>query len=240
MAEELRCERCLRYYKFPVAEPPKHMWYYRTNGPFSIERYARGSYSVVLALRALSGRFGRRAMTWATGIQVENSDVKDLEADFAMWQREHWLGRTKTWLTFGEAKSFAEDAFKPKDINRAKTLAQQFPGAILVFATLRAELAIEEKRRLSKLAIWGRHSIGNDRTRAPVLILTGTELFADAPPPACWAGRGEPFQRFVDAFRGRESLPQLCDATQQLYLDLEPYGRWLERYWEKRHRRRTM
>jgi hypothetical protein len=239
MGEELRCERCLRYYAFPAVEPPKNLWYYRTNGPFSIESYARGSYSAVLALRALSGRFGRRAMTWATGIQIGAGDAKDLEADFVVWQRDLWLGQIKSWLIFGEAKSFADGAFKPKDIERAKALAKQFPGAVLVFATMRTELNAEEKKRLSKLALWGRYGIGNDRTRAPVLILTATELFANAPPPGCWVGHGERFQPFVNAFGVRGSLPQLCNATQQLHLDMESYGVWSQRYWERRHRRRA-
>ena len=81
---------------------------------------------------------------------------------------------------FGEAKSFGKVAFKKSNVDNMKLLAQRFPGSILVFATMRegTELSKGEINRIKKLAEWGRkYGEEREQTRAPVIVLTGTELF---------------------------------------------------------------
>jgi hypothetical protein len=38
-------------------------------------------------------------------------------------------------------------------------------------------------------------------------------------------------------YRGYGSIQELCDATQQLYLDMESYSKWQEEEMTKRHKR---
>ena len=80
---------------------------------------------------------------------------------------------------FGEAKSFGKEVFKQDDVDNMKLLAESFPGSILVFATMKEELSEEEIDRIRKLAYWGRgYDKERRQTRAPVIVLTGTELFS--------------------------------------------------------------
>jgi hypothetical protein len=89
-------------------------------------------------------------------------------------------GRTTTELLFTECKTY--DHFKRIDTARIMTLSKAFPGAVLVFATLRKELSIEEKKLLYRLVNRGRKYWKADRPYNPVLILTGSELFAESRP----------------------------------------------------------
>jgi hypothetical protein len=84
-------------------------------------------------------------------------------------------------LAFGEAKSFAVDSFKAEDIARMRKLAEKFPGAFLVFAVLKDALSEPEKAEIAALATWGRELLDDGRPRAPVIVLTGTELFSEWP-----------------------------------------------------------
>jgi len=59
-------------------------------------------------------------------------------------------------LVFGEAKSFAAECFKTADIDRMKKVAEKFPGAFIVFATLKDELSDAEKSSIGELAMQGR------------------------------------------------------------------------------------
>ena len=122
--ETLRCERCLQSFDFPVTDPPTQAWHYRTQGPFSIENYAHGSYSVALALRFLITTIDIEA-TWTPSLKITGPNQTDLECDFAIWRRNTRFGTIDTSLLFGECKSF--DEFKARDIARAKKLAETFP-----------------------------------------------------------------------------------------------------------------
>jgi hypothetical protein len=61
------------------------------------------------------------------------------EVDFAFWYRcdRRFDQNEEPVLAFGEAKSFAEESFKARDIQRMETLGKKFPGAFLVFATMK-------------------------------------------------------------------------------------------------------
>jgi hypothetical protein len=113
-----------------------------------------------------------------------------------------------------------------------KDLALRFPGSILVFATMKQsnQLSDGEKKRISQLALWGREYLKEMRqTRAPVILLTGTELFARHDLHEAWektGGRHADFARV--GMLCHENLSTLADLTQQLYLDLPPYSTWLE------------
>ena len=58
-------------------------------------------------------------------------------------------------LVFGEAKSFAAEGFTSADIDRMSKVAEKFPGAFIVFATLKDELSDAEKSSIGDLAMRG-------------------------------------------------------------------------------------
>jgi hypothetical protein len=238
IATEVRCDRCLRLFKFPTVNVPSDLWYYRTQGPFSIPGYANGAYSVALALSFLTSSYLSAGATWVAGCEMRHPTEGLLEADFTLWHQQMGRGIVKRNLIFGEGKSFGGDTFRPRDIERAKTLAQKFPGAVLAFATLKPDLHPAEKARLKKLAVWGRARISNNRSRAPVLVLTANELFANTRLSQQYEKLGGKFGAMGAVLRHRSDLLPICDATQQLYLDLNPYDAWHREYWEKRHRKR--
>jgi hypothetical protein len=235
VAEQLRCERCLRSFPFPSVQPPGQAWHYRTQGPFSVENYAQGAYTVALALRFLTTTLHAET-TWVPGLEIYGHDGVS-ELDFGMWWREWGLRPSSPRLIFGEGKTFGR--FERRDIARARKLAAQFPGAVIVFATLRDELDHDEKKRIAGLARSGRKSFREGESRAPVLVLTSHELLRDMRPPYCWQDSGGRFADFAREFRAYRGLLQLCDATQQLHLDMEPYDVWQMQYWEDRRRRRA-
>ena len=151
-------------------------------------------------------------------------------------------------LVFGEAKSFRgenpeekhaiKDAFQAEDIERMKRLSIRFPGAVLVFSTMKHanELSKDEIDRIAKLAEWGRGYVRERRqTRAPVIVLTSTELFAPHSLSVTWGTTGGKHAEFANAGWTRfENLRVLADLTQQLYLEMPSYGVWLE---EKRKKK---
>lgn len=88
--------------------------------------------------------------------------------------------------------------------------------------------------RQGEIAMRGRRYWKSDRPLNPVLILTGTELFADyGHPPYCWSE--ELRQRFQHIF----GLLDVCDATQQVYLGLPSWHDTWRKAWGKRHAKRS-
>lgn len=219
--DRLACERCLRTFAFPSATPPRHNWYYRAIGPFATENYAQGSYAVALAYRALT--FGTRAEATFVPSFVLRSPTERLEADFALWWRESWPVEKEPLLVFGECKSFG-CRFTSTDLNRMKRLARLFPGSVLAFCTLRDELDKDERQAIGRLAVAGRETFKPGKSRNPVIVLTGRELFGDAI-PTCWDDVGEDFGLASRAQRVG-GLREVADITQQIYLGLNSYAEW--------------
>ena len=152
-----------------------------------------------------------------------------MEADFILWyQREAILGTNRpTNTVFGESKSFGRNVFKQEDVDRMKSLAEAFPGSILVFATMKetTELSQEEINRIKKLAEWGRkYNRKRKQTRAPVIMLTGTELFATNTLKITWKEKGGKHENLIGSASVRtDNLRVLADLTQQLYLGMPSY-----------------
>lgn len=230
LADTLKCERCLKDIAFPIAEPP-HEWYYRVVGPFAVENFVEGSYTVAFALRFLIDGLHAQA-TWIPSFLLTSTDKK-LEADFGMFWRGSFFDRLSEPLqVFGECKSY--DLFEDKDFDRMNALADAFPGSILVFSTLRRKLDDNEQKKIASIAKKGRKYLGNGRWQNPVVILTGDELFGDEGPPDCWKSAGLRFDRFGNT---DHPLQELSDITQQLHLGMESYWDYVEKQRLKRIRR---
>ena len=176
---ELTCHRCLKDYKFP--QDAGHLnalrWLYRAIGPFAVPGFAGGGYCVALTLRFFAHALDIDcSLTWTTGLDLKING-KPSEIDFAFWylRRRHLGGYGDPALMIGEAKSFAENAVTKADTDRIKELAEELPGAFLVFAVLKEHLTAGETALLRSLANWGRRRQFEGKPRNPLIVLTGTE-----------------------------------------------------------------
>jgi hypothetical protein len=157
----------------------------KTIGPFSVPQYADGAYAVLLTLDFFKNRrFGTFRTTPVLSFKANGLQGECLEADVAILWQEAVFGEQKDGVLFAECKTY--DQFKKQDFERMRFLATKFPGAVLVFATLRKGLTSDEITGIAKLTKAGRKWWKNDRPINPVLILTGTELLGHASPPYCW------------------------------------------------------
>lgn len=213
----LTCTFCIKQFDFPITKPigKKHSrWAYHLIGPFALTKYADGGYAAALGIHFFACIFNswfRSAVTWSTGLELTLPIGKKVEVDFMFWyqQAENANMNYPTETVFGEAKSFGEDAITQDDVNKMKLLAEAFPGSILVFATMKECLAQKEIIRIRKLALWGRkYDKDRKQTRAPVIVLTGRDLFRDR-------------ALIIDSrYTRTENLRVLADLTQQLYLKM--------------------
>ena len=108
-----------------------------------------------------------------------------------------------------------------------KVLAEAFPGSILVFATMKQETEFSKKEisRIKELAEWGReYDEDRQQTRAPVITLTGTELFTEYTLEETWEKNGGKYKNLIGPTRRPNDLKVLADLTQRLYLGMPPYG----------------
>lgn len=186
----LTCNRCLKTFDFPITKPTKSdfsRWAYRVIGAFALPDYARGGYSASLAIHFFERNIGLSSdlnITWSGGQELTLKSGEKAEADFILWtQKKETLAFNKhTDIVFGEAKSFAKDAFKDSDIQKMKLLAETFPKSIRVFATMKEfdKFSQDEIERIKELAKWGRgYDNKGKEIRAYVMVLTGLELFID-------------------------------------------------------------
>ena len=229
----LNCNFCFKPFDFPITNPISgkySRWAYRLMGPFALPDYAEGGYAASLGIRFFShiiSRWSRSAVTWSSGQEMTLPKGDKVEVDFMLWyQREETLALNyPTEIVFGEAKSFGKEAFTPEDVNKMKMLAQAFPGSTLVFATMKEELSQKEINRIRKLAEWGRvYYKDKKQTRAPVIVLTGTELFTEMSLKESWKEKGERHKNLIDRGWVRtNNLRILADLTQQLYLGMPSY-----------------
>lgn len=229
LKEELDCPKCFN--TFSAAgniDQGRGSWFYRTAGPFSVPNFADGAFSVLLTLEAFAGRItsGRRS-TSVPSFEATAPGKVNLEADLAMFWRDGSYGDDTEGILFGECKSYGP--FKPKDFQRMRYLAEMFPGAVLVFSTLRPSLNKEEIAALKRLAKFGRKYWKAERPLNPVLVLTGAELLTWQPPPLCWDAE------LQKRFHNVHSLMEHCNASQQIYLGLPS---WQEDWHAASDRRR--
>ena len=119
-----------------------------------------------------------------------------------------------------------------------RRIAEDNPGAVLVFATLAQEFSARDKQLLTPFVRACRKYGKMDRPKNPVLLLTGIELFSGFGPPQCWRDAGGHMKAFADANRTPNDLIALCDATQQLHLGLPSWGEDWKVEFEKRRKKR--
>lgn len=221
---EVSCPACFAVIPIPCHLPREMKWSYRAIGPFSLPRKAYGAYSVLLTLR-----FFNRVLDGATTPLLSFTAIKgnaNLEVDLGMLFMRSRFGNHRTRLVFAECKS--HQLFSRRDLVRMRNLGKEFPEAILVFGTLKADLSSGEKNRIASLV---RRSRMRRRLNKPfniVLILTANEMFAGFGISERWSNLSEKHKALKDlATRG---IDELAEATQQLYLGTEPWHEWLRQH----------
>lgn len=219
LSRELECERCLQEFHFPLSQPPQYPWAYRAAGPFAVELYMQGSYTVIFAIRVLWDLSGfDKGLTWAPSFNLRRDHGVDLEADFAAYWEDQGSQATRKRIVLGECKSFNE--FGESDIERMKALGREVPGGVLAFCTLNQGLSGDERKLIGELAReqWRRYP---DPSANRVLVLTGSELFSEVGIPYCWENMEGKFAEYRNRGSLRHDLESLCNATQDLYLDID-------------------
>ena len=233
----VRCSRCVKEFPFPQGNTKNAHWAYRVVGPFATPHFARGGYTVALALRFLDdelGSFGE--MTYSTGIELTKKGVTK-EADFFAWRSNDGVGRApRNPITLiGECKSLGTDTFKHEDIENLEELAVLVPGSYLVAACLKDELSAEEIQRLKDLAAWG----WSQPRPSPLIILTGLELLGDGPFSKVWEEAGGRAAEAFGRYRYIFDFPTLAAATQEVHLAMEANAVSELRYGPRRRARKS-
>ena len=230
--DSFSCPKCLDTFN-AVGNLDSSVWSYKTTGPFSVANYAEGAYTVLLTLDFLDEhKLTTMRITPVTSFVAEDKDKKKLEADFAAFWQDSVYGEKNDGLLFGECKTYGE--FKKEDFDRMKYLAKTFPGAVLVFSTLRKSLTSQEIKIIASIAKKGRKYWKPEKPINPVLILTGNELLSDFGPPYCWE---DSLKKKIDRVAG---LLSVCDTTQQIYLNLPSWHTEWHEKWEKQRQKRIL
>lgn len=168
-------------------------------------------------------------MTMSTGLNLK-CDAFEREIDFAFWYRKERMLDQKSEPRFvvGEAKSFAEEAIEKGDLEALQAVAKELPGTVLVVSVLKEEFSEKEKRLLEKLVRWGWVSV-EGRMRAPVIMLTGVELFAEWSVEKSWQQKGAPYPADAD-MSVFSDLELFAMETQRIHLGMDYYSHLAQKY----------
>ena len=229
---ELQCSECLAEFSFP-SESEDVKWSYRTLGPFSSTNQSDGAYTVLMLLRFFSGFSLLDGATTPLMSFKANKDGTEMEADLALFFQASKFGDSKMEIIFAECKTFND--FQTKDVDKMGKLGEAFPGVVLVFATLKESLNNDEKAILCGLVNQCRKYWKNERPVNPVLILTGAELFAEFDLKQAWEDAGGRRATYAKSIATNDLL-DLCDITQQVYLDMNSWHQWLDEQREAQYR----
>ncbi len=227
LKEKIICSKCLEEF-VSIGNIEQSQWAYKTTGPFSIPGYADGSYSVLLSLNLIMNDIHSHNFltTPVFSFNARKNNI-EIEADFAILYKDSGIKGENNGVIFGECKTFGN--FEKKDFERMKIIAENFPGAILLFSTLKNKLTTKEKKQITKIAQKGRKYWKNDLPINPVMILTGNEIFNQFGPPTCWNELSKE-KRDYDFY----SIVELCNQTQRIYLDLPRWEEDWHKEWEGR------
>ena len=215
---EVKCIKCWQPFKIPAYSPNNKLrWAYRTIGTFSPATEHYGSYAVLLALRFFSVSLrGKITPIFGLSVKLKNSKVSQGEtpdADLALFFGDDFSNGNPD-LVFVECKTY-NNRFVEKDIKYMRFLAENFPNAYFVFATLESELTVGEKGVIKKFV----EDLKQPRKKeAKVVILTGNELYSEKSPPNCWEEKTELDLDSLHIKFMNNKLAALAEISQKIYL----------------------
>jgi hypothetical protein len=234
--EKMTCSVCRNSYDLPLHTPKIIDWSYRGIGPFSKNNKVGGLMSVFLTLKLFKEEFADTSgnMSSLIGFELEKKSVGLKEVDLAVLLQERNEDTIPPDLFLCECKTFKN--FTSKDIERMIELGEEFPNAILTFATLKDELYEEEKNEIKKVVSHFRKGVGNRPTN-PVLILTSKELM-----PEDFFGHFREYKKNASTYQKyNDWIGNLCELTVEKHLDLETWGKIRSDLWvaemEKRNKK---
>jgi len=217
ISESFVCKSCRSSFSPPLNDPKAiFKWHYRGIGPFSKNNKVDGLLTAFLTLFIFdSETSGADGITSFMNFQLEQQKTS-LEVDLMVQLRSGRFSRDKTELIFCECKTY--NSFTSKDIERMIFLGNKFPGAILLFSTLKAELTSEEIQLISSVVNYFRKGSSN-RPLNPVLILTSNELL-----PPQFKGSFDHFGDIHPMVRRNDRLGYLCEASCEKYLNIKKWS----------------
>lgn len=214
----VKCRNCLEDFSLPIQSPKNELkWSYRTIGAFSPGTTHYGSYSALLALRFFSVTLHGKT-TPIFGLKIKNKKKKQTkvpEADLALFFNENHISSEKYDLVFVECKTY-NNLFSEKDFETMKLLADDFPKAFYVFATLEKQLKPKEKRIIRKFISYLK-KLNPQNSITQVIILTGTELYSEKEPPECWKSKSVNIPKSSLPI-GNNKLFRIAEITQIFHL----------------------
>ena len=234
---ELTCRYCVSKFHIPQASPRTDIeWTYRPIEPFNIENFAQGSYAVLLAYRFFCEDSGV-GVTPLFSYEAKKGKLK-LEADISMlYQPNTWGSSERNEISVVHVECKSYNLFEARDINRMRALGKEFPGATLVFATLKSKLKPTEKQMLRDFANAQRRKRQERKPYCHVMVLTGLELFSEEGAPHCWEALPEIYKQVEHTRFRLEFLEAAADATLQLHLGLEPWWELADKQWKRTARK---
>lgn len=216
---EVKCANCLEKFSLPVHSPKTEIkWSYRTIGAFSPATTHYGNYSALLTLRFFSTNL-RGNTTPIFGLEIKNNkkqQAKIPEADLTLFFNEDFILNKKSELIFVECKTY-NNPFSEKDFETMQLLANDFPDAFFVFATLEKELKSTEKKLITKFIKYLKRKTSQNII-TQVIIITGTELYSEKSPPECWKEKPEIDFNTLHAKLMNNKLSTLSEFSQKIYL----------------------
>lgn len=219
----IKCLHCLNTFEVPSHDPDSIKWSYKTIGPFSAAGKAAGSYAVLLTAGFFNDDIAiNHATTTILSFEAEKGDKK-FEADVGLFYRDGSDSNRRTELIFCECKTY--NGFTKEDVDKMQVIGKEFPGSIIVFATLNEELTTYEKELIKPFVNACNECCDKDKPKNSVMVLTATELYTPIRPPICWKHKGKKYEPFTKSSYVRNLL-NLCEATQEIYLDIEPTTPW--------------
>ena len=239
---DLKCTKCLTDFSLPSHSPREIVWSYRATGAFSLPSSGQhrlrdqtyGSPAVLLAMRFFAQAL--HGSTTPLFSFIAKKGTTEIEADLGLFFLESKFKDCRIEQLFCECKTF--NAFEAKDARRMAVLGSEFPGAFLVFVTLKKSLSAKERRILIPIVNRGRRYWKHERPFNPVLILTGNELFSDHGVEGAWRAIGGIHAQRAQTLRYENRLLELAGATQEIYLGMQPWHIWLRQRISRKEKRK--
>lgn len=230
---DLTCPKCLNKYVIPSESVSLLKWSYRLIGPFSLPQRSYGIFTVLLSFRFFSWVLDGLT-TPLFSFDAKNPKDK-IEVDLALFFQKDNFDPKERELIFVECKTFNE--ITQKDINRMKTIMASFPKCIIAFATLNNKISNKEQKLILPLANKVRRILVNGKPSHYILILTATELYSSYKLYETYDSLDDKYKSFANRIRIKDNiLEELSDITQQLYLNMKPWHKFIEeRYNLKTH-----
>ena len=222
------CPNCFSILNIPSHSPKEMKWSYRAMGPFNLPKASFGAYCVLLTL-AFFSRLLHGSTTPMLSFEATKDNLK-LEADLGMFFTKSLFQVERPLLIFAECKTHV--IFRPEDISRMAKLSRAFSGALIIFATLNTKLSTGEISRIRALVFRARNRRLKGKSFSDVLIITANELLSTVSPTFKWESLTDKHKALANV--ASRDLEHLADATQQIYLNMEPWSEWSQKNRPKR------